>query len=575
MDQRGVHGLSWGVLFALLVACSPSPSPPAPTTGGEARPSPAASPKRATVLTLGEIIVLAGFARQGGSASATGIEMLLNAGLSVRDNTGSLRPVLAEQVPTIENGLWKVLPDGRMETTWRLKPDVKWHDGTPFTAADVLFTAALERDPEIPRATRPTSYAAIDRLEAPDERTVTIFWKQPYIDADKMFSNVFTFTSPLPRHILEQPYLDNKQGVVEHPFWTTDFVGTGPYRLRAFERGSYVTLQANSDYALGRPKIDDVEVRMITDPNAMATTILAGIGDASYGTDSLAIDEALRVREQWREGHVEFYGGLWVPLYGQYTNPSPPIVANPQFRAALYHAIDRTALVETFQQGAAQVMDSLLLPGQAQYRDIEGRIMKYPYDPRRAVQVVEGLGYSRAGDGFFRDAAGQRLTVELRATTRVSLQLQAQSAIAGNWQAAGVDVEQLAVPQQRSLDNEYRRTMPGFEVIVGTPADTDRIGLLHSSALPTAANNFQGGNYSRYSTPQLDALVERYRVTIPLPDRIQVLGQIIAEQAESLAIMPLMNNPTPVFISNRLQGSTTSTTALGNILWNAHEWDVR
>ncbi len=577
--------LSALTLLALVAVCSPSVSSPAvsnrnagslqaPNAAGQSA-QPATGPTRATVLTLGEMSVVSAFARQGGSASTTGVEMLLNAGLTARDNVGALQPRLAEQVPTIENGLWKVSPDGSMETTWKLKPRVTWHDGTQFTAGDLVFTAQMERDAEIPRATRTTAYASVDRVEAPDDRTVTVYWTRAYIDADKMFSGVFPFAQPLPKHLLEASYLENKQSMIQQPYWTTEFIGTGPYRLRDRVQGSHLVLAANPDYVLGRPKIDEIELREVRDPNAMSATILSGVGDASYGTDSLAIDEAIQVRSQWKDGHVDYYGGLWVPVYGQYTNPTPAVLANPQFRGALLHAIDRPALVETFQMGVGQVMDSFLLPGQAQYREIESRIAKYPYDARAASQSIERLGYTRAGDGFYHDPSGQKVVVEIRANNRITLQMQLQSAIATYWKAVGVDVEELAVPAQRALDNEYRRTMPGFEVIVGTPTDTDRLPLLSTAAYPSPEKNYQGGNYSRYQSLELDALIERYQVTIPTPQRIQILGQIIAHEADVLSILPMMNNPTPVFISNRLKGTTTSTTSLGNILWNANEWTLQ
>ena len=76
----------------------------------------------------------------------------MNPGLSLLDDRGALRPVLAETVPTLENGLWKLFPDGRMETTWKLKPGLKWHDGTAFTSEDFVFAYRVFKDPAWPNA---------------------------------------------------------------------------------------------------------------------------------------------------------------------------------------------------------------------------------------------------------------------------------------------------------------------------------------------------------------------------------------------------------------------------------------
>src|SRR5207253_1830903 len=96
---------------------------------------------------------------------------------------GTRAAQLAESVPSIENGMWKIFPDGRMETTWRIKPAARWHDGAPFTSADLLFTSAIEQDKELeipPYA----EHELIESMTAPDPGTLTVTWKRPYIEAD-------------------------------------------------------------------------------------------------------------------------------------------------------------------------------------------------------------------------------------------------------------------------------------------------------------------------------------------------------------------------------------------------------
>src|SRR5207249_11289788 len=101
----------------------------------------------------------------------------------------------------IGNGLWKVFPDGRMETTWRIKPGVEWHDGAPYTAEDLLFTLRASMDRELPLLRR-AAYGSIETALAPDPRTVTVRWAKPFIDADTLFSRELAL--PLPRHLLER-----------------------------------------------------------------------------------------------------------------------------------------------------------------------------------------------------------------------------------------------------------------------------------------------------------------------------------------------------------------------------------
>jgi len=119
--------------------------------------------------------------------------------------------------------------------------------------------------------TRNIAYEAVERVEAPDPQTIVVHWKKPFIDADRMFSRQYAF--PLPKHLLEDPYNEDKPNVLQHPYWTTDYVGAGPFKLREFARGSHLILEANDRYLLGKPKIDEIEIRFIPDSNTLVANI--------------------------------------------------------------------------------------------------------------------------------------------------------------------------------------------------------------------------------------------------------------------------------------------------------------
>ena len=463
-----------------------------------------------------------------------------------------------------------------METTWKLKPGIKWHDGAPFTSDDLLFTITVDRDREVPRASRPLANDAIETVEARDAQTFVITWKRPFIDANKIFTSAFPFAMPMPRHILGSTYADDKTNLMQHPYWTSEFVGTGPYRLRDVVRGSHLLLDANADYVLGRPKIDEIEVKLIVDPNAMVANVLAGSVEVNIGRGvSISLDQATQIRDQWRDGRVEFGPGTWAPLRPQFINPNPAIVGNLEFRRAMYHALDRQQMVDTLLYGLGTVVHSFLAPNQAQYRDLEARVMRYEYDPRKAAQMIEALGFTKGPDGIFQDASGQRLSVELRTTATNQLQLSTQAAVADSWQRLGVGVEQLVVPTQRQNDFEFRATYPSFEILVGTPNDLDGIGGFHSSKARLPENNFVGSTHSRYRNPDLDTLIDRYFVTIPTPERLQLLGGIMTHMAEVLSVMPLYYTPGAVLIANRIVGAGAPKSPETYVQWNVHEWDVK
>jgi len=569
-------------VFACAVAlgCAMPPVAQERARGSEASASnTAAAPKRIRAAFLSNPPTLNNGINQtvaGGRtyAGVVALEQLVNTGLTVPDDRGVLQPRLVEEVPSVENGLWRIAADGQTETIWRLKHGVQWHDGAAFSAEDLLFSVRIAQDGDLPLIPR-VGYELIDAIVAPDPQTVTVRWKRPFIEADALFGP----RDLLPRHGLERTYAEDKEAFVHHPFWSTEYVGLGPFKLREFERGSHLILDANPRYALGRPKIDEIEVRFLPDPNVLAANILAGVVELTMGR-SLALEAAMQVGEQWRDGKVEVFPASGTPLhiYPQFINPDPPVIGDVQFRRALLHALDRDELVDTILQGKGIVAHGLFWdPSEPEYRAIEGRIVRYDYDPRRAAQLIEGLGYRRSGDGFYRDprdATGQRLTVELRTLASFDTSVKTIFPIADYWRRVGVEVEALVVPEQRAADREYRAARPGFD-LPSVPRDVSR---LHSREIALPVNSFRGANRARYGNAEFDDLIDRYHVTIPWPERMEILGDIVHHMNDRVVAMGLFFNVTPSLVGNRLvnvkAGSGNVAGADGIQIWNAHEWDV-
>jgi ABC-type transport system substrate-binding protein len=361
-------------------------------------------------------------------------------------------------------------------------------------------------------------------------------------------------------------------------YWLYDYVGTGPFRVRSWDQSNLAVLEANPDYVLGRPKIDEIEVRFILDGNALTASILAGGIDIAVNLGSL--DRALAVRDQWMDGTVVFQfdqgGGPWI--HPQFVNPHPAVIAELQFRRALLHALDREAMADTLGGRIAPVAHSYLNPGQAEYREIESRLPRFEYDPRRATQLVEGLGYSRGADGWFRDPTGQQLEIEVRSAPADSA-AKAAASVADSWQRVGIGATTVQATGRLAPDPEAEAAFPGF-AIVGQPKDIAGLRFLHSAGARLPENQFRAPapNWSRYMNAELDGLIDRYFQTIPVPDRTAVLGRIIRHVAEQLPVMGTYYDGQPdafahrlVNVSTRVAGAAAGT----HPSWNAHEWDVR
>jgi peptide/nickel transport system substrate-binding protein len=562
-----------GVL--LLMACAAPSSPSSSPSAGSAPPDAQSSgPKRITAAIVENI--LAGNrevsrARAAGSPSgALEVERLLNAGMVVIDPTGVARPELAEAVPTVDNGMWKLFPDGSMETHYRIRAGAQWHDGTPFTAEDLVFTNGLWQDREL-GIFRNVQLDSVDRVEALDSRTAVVHWKRPFIYADTMFTVLLA--SPLPKHKLESLQMGDKAAFLNTSFWMEDFVGTGAFRVKEWAGGSHILLQANEGYVLGRPKLDEIEIKIIEDDNTLFANLLAGTVDVAPLERGLALEQAMVAKNQWKDGRVEIALAGWNVLFPQFINPNPAIVTNLQFRRALLHAIDRQQLVDTLNYGFAPVAHSYVSPVDPEYPHVDSSVVKYAYDPRRAAQLIEELGYSKGADGVYRDGAGQRLTLEHRGSAGAEYE-KTVTAVSDFWQRLGIAVENVFVPPQRARDAEYVATFPGIRLI-SQSRYLERLRLRHSSATPLPSNNFTGQNYSRYVSPEFDALIDRYYVTIPPQERMDVVRQVVHLVSDQLPFMGLFYDADQLFVNNRLHHVSNSRVLGSTQAWNAHEWEIR
>ncbi len=568
-STTGPQGILALALIVLLMGCQPPPRVTPESPGGGTVPSPA-TPKRVMAVIMGDPPHFAGrFNPSIGSVPGLDVlEEMVNAGMANFNDEGALRPQLAEAVPSLDNGLWKLFPDGRMETTWKIRPGAAWHDGTPFTSDDLVFTARADQERQVPGFGNVIN-TLIESVDAPDKSTFVATWKGPFVGADTLFSRIRGL--PLPRHILEEPYNENRTALPDHPYWGQKFVGTGPYKLRELVGGSHLILDANDKFVLGRPKIDVFEVKFTPDANVLMTTILAGAAEVTFGA-RISIDQALQVQDAWHDGTVLFSPGGWLVAMPQFLNPSPPLLLDPQLRRALQHAIDRQNIVDGILFGKTGTLDSTVAPNDGDFKDIESAIVRYPYDPQRAAQLMGDLGYTRGSDGMLQDASRQRLTIEARSNNQLDTQVKALAVVGDYWRRAGVNVDEMIYGLQRVADREYRHTRPGFEVL-GFGNDPESFANFHSRQTPLPETGFLGQNRTRYQNPEYDALVDSYFVTIPRPARMEVLRKIVQHFGEQLILLPLAYTTNHVAIGIRIKnlGGRGPNRTEG---WNAEQWDV-
>lgn len=530
-------------------------------TGGRA-------PKRVGVAVRGDVPTLVP-SLAGPVPGLSELEDMLNPGLVTFGAQTELVPVLAEAVPTTENGLWRVFPDGRMETTWKLRANLRWHDGAPFTAHDFAFRDRVYRDERMPFFGG-SIYQSMERLEAADDRTLVVHWKRIHLQADEGVS------FPFPRHILEPVHqAGDPERFLAHNYWTDEFVGVGAYKLRQWNRGSGVVLDAFADYTLGRPKIDVIEAKFIVDPNTIAANILAGEIDVTLG-GRLPLDWAEQLKEQ-AAGRAGFGTQSANPMvvYINTHTPTPTALLDVQFRKALVHALDRASMMDTLVSGLTAVVHATVLnpSREEEYRALERHQVRYDYDPRRAAELIEGLGHRKGPDGLYRDPTGTQLVLEIRTTQGDIQQERSMFATADNWQRVGLASEPVVVASARRGDDQYRATFPGFDLRRNPHRPDTMRTYLHGSQAPLPERNYRGNNYGRYLNPELDAIIDLHDRTIPRQERWDILGRAVNFVTDQVVVFGLFYDVEVTVTSSRMRNVLTRAAQRGEA-WNVHAWDV-
>jgi peptide/nickel transport system substrate-binding protein len=565
--------IALGLTFVVLTACTQAqiPRTATPRDGAGASASAPAlgqTSKRITAAITGSPSIMSWtLAHNSGQTTAgtSAVDAMLNSRLVAYNDQGALFPQLAQSVPSVENGQWVLLPDGRMEVTWRIRDGVRWHDGAPFTSQDLLFSAQVIQDKEV-AVFSDVRYGQIDRFEALDDHTFVVYWKQPHLEAVDIFT-----VAPLPRHLLEQAYTANKASFVEQHYWSEEFIGTGPFKLAELSRGSHLVLKANEGYRLGRPHLDEIMVRFIPDGNAMMANILTGGVDLTMG-QTLSLDQSAQLQQQWQGGSVvTTIKNMWL-ADPQHIEPTPAVVGNVEFRRALLHGLDRQALADSIGYGAP-VAHSIVSPISADLKKVEAGIVKYDYDPGRAARMIESLGYTRGGDDLYQDATGERLTIEVR-TAPGDTNERVMLAVANGWQQMGLATSPFLMSAAQNQDAYFRATFPAISV----RSHATNLNLLryffHSSVARTPERNFLGSNALRYRNAEMDGLIERYFATIPEGPRMEIATQAVRHITENVVTMHLFHGTSPTVVGSRLLnvgpgGERAEQT------WNSETWDLR
>ncbi len=555
------------LLFGLVVStsCASAPTINSGTSGGQ-QPLVAPTSKKTLILINGADTP--SFANkklndQGGAVRSHGYQ-ILNAGFAYNDERSAPFPVLAAALPQLNTDTWRVFPDGKMETVFRLKPNLTWHDGHPMTADDWTFSWSVYSNPVFGQS-KIGGLSYVEDVAISDPRAVVLRWRQPYADA----VNDTAILPPLPRHILEQSYQNlDAPAFAALPFWKAEYVGAGPFRVERDEPGAFFEATAFDGFALGRPKIDKLRMVHIADVNTVVATLLSGDGHLAiqgnlYGEDGITLEK------QWR-GH----GGtvLYEPISARSMEfQMRPDLAVPiqlatdiRVRQAIAYSLDRLALNDAVNAGKGLVRDAYLNPT-AEHADavLSAIPERYRYDIRRAEQLLNEAGFNRGAEGSWATPSGQRFTFEHWYLPSSNNEREAAIMMDG-LRGFGIDASAQVFGSERSLQD--RVTRPGmFGFTLESPTS------LHSREIASAATRWVGGNLG-YVNPEMDRIIDAYNGTLSPSDRIQQQIQMEQIAMSDMPVLPMYWVPRVVGFVAGLQGVVKNHDARAGIERRIWEW---
>lgn len=561
-----------------LLACTG----PAPSTGDRAAPPAAEDPGAAAT---GRTLV-GGYRFEvndlcpkiTGSNSPAGTKRLFNADLALIDSAGAPRPYLAEELPRLDTDTWRVFRDGRMETTYRLRPGLTWHDGHPLGAEDFVFAWRAYTAPGLGMFPT-TPEDQMEAVIAADVRTLVIRWRTPYPDAGTL---VHGQLNPLPRHILEDLFTAFAQdpttvdAIARHPFWSTEYIGAGPFRLERWQQGAAIEGAAFDGHALGRPRIDRVILRIIPDENTILTNILAGT--VHYTTNlSLRFEHAMVLRREWehsRQGTVLMSPNTPATIMVQFRPEfqQTPALLDVRVRRALAHTIDRQALNDGLFDGQGAMGEALVPPRMPYTAEAERAITRYPYDLVRAERLMNEAGFSKDRDGSFVNTRGERFRPDFRVNAGTEWE-RAQAILTATWQRGGFEVQPSVLPSVLTRDPEANHRFSGIgQRVVG--GGEQMWAQLTAAEIGSPEDRWRGQNRTGWSHREMERLWAAYTTTLERPERDRQIVQMTRLVSEHLPLMMMYYQVIVNAHVAALRGPEEGTISTLSH-WNIHEWELR
>ncbi|HQQ87447.1 MAG TPA: peptide-binding protein [Smithellaceae bacterium] len=384
---------------------------------------------------------------------------------------------------------WDISDDG-LVITFHLRKGVKWHDGKPFTAKDVLYTYQVTVDPKTP-----TAYAGdflkVKKAEVLDDYTFRVTYDKPFAPSLISWSSAV-----LPRHLLEGQDI-TKSSLARHP------VGTGPYLFKEWLAGQKIVLVSNADYFEGRPYVDGHVTRIIPDMATMFLELRA------RNIDMMGLTPLQYTRQTennlFRQSFDKYRYLAFAYTYLGY-NLKHPFFADKRVRQAISYAINKEEIISGVLLGLGKPATGPYKPGTWAYNE---NVKTYSYNPQKARELLRAAGWTKTNNDGFLEKDGRPFTFELVTNQGNETRQKCAEIIQRQLKEVGIDVK-IRILEWAAFINDFINKRRFEAVILGwtIPLDPDAYDVWHSSK--TAPEEL---NFISYKNPEVDALLEKARST--------------------------------------------------------------
>jgi peptide/nickel transport system substrate-binding protein len=475
------------------------------------------------------------------------------------DSDGGLVANLAAEIPSRENG--GLAADGR-SIVWKLKKDVLWHDGTPFSADDVIFNWEYARDPET-AATTIASYKDIT-VEKIDAHTVRVTFPKP----TPFWADAFvgTIGMLIPKHLFE-PYRGAKSR--EAPS-NLKPVGTGPYRFVDFKPGDLVKGELNPQYHVpNQPFFDSIEMKGGGDAISAARAVIQ-TGEYDLAWNLQVEDEILVKLEQGGKGQAVIVPGgniehiqlnmtdPWTEVDGERSSVKTkhPLLSDPEVRKALNLLVDRGS-VEKFIYGRTGIASANFLNNPERFRS---KVTKWEFSVERANALLDAAGWARGADGI-RAKDGKKLKLVYQTSINAPRQ-KTQAIVKQACQKAGIDVELKSITASVYFSSDvanpdtYTKFYTDIQMYTTTMTQPDPGFFMNQFTSWQAAskdNKWQGRNITRWRSDEYDATFRAAEGELDPVKRAALFIKMNELAIDAVAVIPVVYRPAVYALKNKLK----------------------